>query len=452
MDKKTSLTKGKRLSKRQRKSTNVFAMSLPDGPRVIPFLHGLKWRGRFLEFLDYCAQRYGGIFTFQVVGRRPYVVVSDPQAIKEIFTAPLEYFDSGKANQAFRPLLGNNSLLLLDGSCHQRQRRLLIPPFHGDSLRTYGQLICNITCQEINQWPVNKPFIVRSPLQVITLRIILEVVFGSGQGQRVQMLNQCLSSLVDSFISPFPWRLFFFSRTKQQLDELIYADIHQRRQQADSSTADILTLLLTVQDEVGQSMTDEEIRDELITLVMASYETTTTAVLWALYWVTKLPEVREKLQKELGKLGPNPTPIEITQLPYLTAVCSETLRIYSITGFAFDRIVKVPLKVMGYEFEPGTVLSPCAYLTHQREDLYPEPKQFKPERFFERQFSPYEYYPFGGGNRRCIGMAFALFEVKLVLATILSRLHLSLVDHRPVRPVLRGVTLTTPLSLQMVAN
>lgn len=380
------------------------------------------------------------------------MVVSHPQAIKEIFTAPQGHFDSGKANQAFRPLLGNNSLLLLDGSSHQRQRRLLMPPFHGDRLRTYGQLICDITRQEISQWPVNKPFVIRKELQVITLRIILQVVFGSEQVQRVKMLNQCLSSLVDSFISPFPWRLFSFSRTKQQLDELIYAEIRQRRQQANSSAADILTLLLAAQDEVGQPMTDEEIRDELITLVMAGYETTTTAVLWALYWVTKLPSAREKLQRELGKVGSSPTPSEIAQLPYLTAVCSETLRIYSITGFTFDRIVKVPLKVMDYEFEPGTVLSPCAYLTHQRDELYPEPKLFKPERFFERQFSPYEYYPFGGGNRSCIGMTFAQFEIKLVLATILSRLRLSLVNHRPVRPVPRGVTLTTPLSLRMVAT
>lgn len=427
-------------------------MSLPDGPRIIPFLHGLRWRGRYLEFLDYCAQRYGGLFTFQVVGRRPFVVISHPQAIKDIFTAPLGHFDSGKANQAFRPLLGNNSLLVLDGSSHQRQRRLLMPPFHGDRLRTYGQIICDITRQEISQWPVNKPFVIRSSLQAITLRIILQVVFGSGQGQRVQMLNQCLSSLIDSFISPFPWRLLSFSRTKQQLDELIYGEIRQRRQQVSSSAADILTLLLVAQDEAGQPMTDEEIRDELITLIMAGYETTTTAVLWALYWVTKLPEVSEKLQRELGKLGSNPTPSEIAQLPYLTAVCSETLRIYSITGFAFDRIVKVPLKVMGYEFEPGTVLSPCAYLTHQRDDLYPEPKQFEPDRFFTRQFTPYEYYPFGGGNRSCIGIAFAQFEIKLVLATIVSRLRLSLVDHRSVRPVPRGVTLTTPLSLQMMVT
>lgn len=423
-------------------------MSLPDGPKVIPYLHNLRWRGRYLEFLEWCVQRYGSIFTVKTVGSSPYVVVSHPQAIKEIFTAPPKHFDSGKANQAFRPLLGDNSLLLLDGSEHQRQRKLLMPPFHGDCLQTYSQLICDTTQQEVSQWSMNQAFVVRSRVQILTLRIILQVLFGSQQKQRVQLLNQCLTSLVDSFLSPFPWQLFFFSQKKQQLDELIYAEIHQHRQQLGFSSPNLLNLLLATCDDTGQPMTDEEIRDELITLIMAGYETTTTAVLWALYWLAKLPEIQEKLAWELNNSGSNP----ITELPYLSAVCSETLRIYSITGFTFDRIVKVPLNVMSYEFEPGTVLSPCAYLTHQREEIYPEPKQFKPERFLERHFSPYEYYPFGGSSRRCIGMTFAQFEIKLILATILSNLHLSLLDCRPVRPVPRGITLIPPLNLQMIAT
>ena len=426
-------------------------MSLPAGPKIIPYLHSLKWRGRFLEFLDYCAQNYGDTFTFQIVGSRPFVVVSHPQAIKEIFTAPLGHFDSGKNNRVFQPLLGKNSLLLLDGASHQRQRQLLIPPFHGERLQSYSQVICDITRAEIKHLVINTPFIVRSPIQLLTLRIILEVVFGSGQGEQVQMIDRCLTSLIDSFISPLPWKRLTFPRRKQQLDELIYAEIYQRKLQLDSSRTDILSLLLTIEDESGQKMTDEEIRDELITLVMAGYETTTTAVLWALYWIALLPEVQEKLQRELDCLGLTPSPNEIIQLPYLTAICLETLRIYSITGFTFDRIVQVPFKVMDYQFEPGTVLSPCAYLTHQREDIYTDSKQFKPERFLQHQFSPYEYYPFGGGNRRCIGIAFAQIEMKLILANIFSSIHLSVVDSRPIRPVPRGITLTTPLNLQLVA-
>lgn len=185
---------------------------------------------------------------------------------------------------------------------------------------------------------------------------------------------------------------------------------------------------------------------------MAGYETTTTAVLWTLYWVAKLPEIQKKLVKELSNINSSSISTAITKLPYLSAVCSETLRIYSITGFTFDRIVKVPLTIMKYKFEPGTVLSPCTYLTHQREDIYPNPKQFEPERFLKRQFSPYEYYPFGGGNRRCIGMAFASLEIKLILAIILSNFHLSLLDSQVVRPIPRGITLIPPLDLQIVAT
>lgn len=427
-------------------------MSLPNGPRIIPFVHKLKWRGRFLEFLDYCAQSYGDIFTFQVFGSPPFVVVSHPQAIKEIFTAPLGHFDSGKNNQVFQPLLGKNSLLLLDGAFHQQQRRLLIPPFHGERLQSYSQAICDITRTAVDCLVADTPFVIRSPIQIITLRIILQVVFGSEQKQQGQTIDRCLTSLIDAFISPLPWKRLSFPRKKQQLDKFIYAEIHQQKLRADPSRTDILSLLLNAEDESGQKMTDEEIRDELITLIMAGYETTTTAVLWAMYWVAKLPEVQAKLQRELDCLGSSPSPDEIIRLPYLTAICLETLRIYSITGFTFDRIVRVPIEILDYQFEPGTVLSPCAYLTHQREDIYPDPKQFKPERFLQHQFSPYEYYPFGGGNRRCIGMALAQIEMKLILACIFSSLHLSVVDPRPIRPVGRGITLTTPLGLQMLAT
>lgn len=426
-------------------------MQLPDGPTVIPFLYSLKWRGRYLEFLERCAQRYGGIFTFKTANSRPYVVVSHPKAIEEIFTAPLKYFDSGRNNQAFRPLLGSKSLLLLDGGEHRCKRKLLMPPFHGERLQIYGQMIEDITRQEISHWSTNQPLIARPAVQIITLRIILRVLFGSQQEPQAQALNQCLTSLVNSFLSPFPWQLLFFSRQKQQLDELLYTQIQQRRQLADFSSPDILNLLLAACDNTGKPLSDEEIRGELITLIMAGYETTTTSVVWFLYWVAKLPKIQEKLVEELKSLGDSANVITLTELPYLCAVFSETLRIYSITGFTFDRIVKEPIKIMGYEFEPGTVLSPCTYLTHQREEIYPNPKQFKPERFLERQFSPYEYYPFGGSNRRCIGMSFAQFEIKIILATILSRLHLSLVDRQPVRPILRGINLIPPLNLRILA-
>jgi cytochrome P450 len=322
--------------------------------------------------------------------------------------------------------------------------------------------------QVISQWRVGEPFTIRTSTQDISLRVILSAVFGLHQGERYDQLRKLLTVLLDSIGSPLNSTLLFFPslqkdwgplspwgrflRLKQQIDQLLIAEIQARRKQADSNREDILTLLLEARDEAGQSMTDEELRDELLTLLFAGHETTASALAWALYWIDRLPQVKDKLLKELDTLPPDADPTTIARLPYLSAVCSETLRIYPIALNPFPRILKVPMEIVGYQFEPGTILLPSIYLTHQREDIYPEPKRFKPERFLERQFSPYEYFPFGGSNRRCIGAAFALFEMKLVLATILSRYELKLVGNRPVKPTRRGLTVAPPGSMRMVVS
>jgi cytochrome P450 len=207
--------------------------------------------------------------------------------------------------------------------------------------------------------------------------------------------------------------------------------------------------MLTARDESGEPMSDQELRDELMTLLFAGHETTATALAWALYWIHWLPEVGAKVVKELIELGPNPDPISISRLPYLNAVCQETLRIYPVGLFTFSRILKHPWQLMGYSFEPGAQFSICIYLLHHRPDLYPDPKQFRPERFLERQFSPYEYQTFGGGNRRCLGAAFALFEMKLVIASLLSHWKLKLETDRPIKPVRRGMTMAPAKGVPM---
>jgi cytochrome P450 len=241
-------------------------------------------------------------------------------------------------------------------------------------------------------------------------------------------------------------------RLVQQIDEMIYALIRERRTQSEQNRQDILSLMMSARYDDGQGMTDEELRDELMTLLTAGHETTASALTWAFYWVDHLPEVRDKLLRELNTLGDNPDPSTVAKLPYLTAVCQETLRIYPIAMNGFPRIVRSPIEIQGYTLPVGTAIIPSIYLAHHREETYPQPKQFKPERFLERQFSPYEYLPFGGGNRRCIGLAFAQYEMKLVLATILSRFQVSLVNKRPVRPVRRGLTLALPAGIQTVAT
>ncbi|HLO88085.1 MAG TPA: cytochrome P450, partial [Nostocaceae cyanobacterium] len=199
-----------------------------------------------------------------------------------------------------------------------------------------------------------------------------------------------------------------------------------------------------------EGMSDQELHDELMTLLVAGYETTASALTWAFYWLEQLPEIREKLLQELATLGDQPEPSLIAKLPYLTAVCQETLRIYPILLGSFAKTVKKPIEIMGYQIPVGALVIPSIYLAHHREEVYPQPKQFKPERFLEKQYSPYEYLPFGGGNHRCIGSAFALYEMKIVLATILSKLQISLVDKRPVKPIRRGIALSTPIGMKMI--
>ena len=442
------------------------SMKLPDGPQAPPFIQLFRAIANPLENLEAAAQRYGDIFTSRLSGFAPFVVISNPQGIQQIMTADPNLFESGRGNRILMPLVGDQSMLLLDGDRHQRQRRLLMPPFHGERMRAYGQLIREISQEVIAQQPIGKVFSARSMMQEISLRVILRAVFGLDQGERYQQLRQHLSLILDAvgsrlgasflFIPALqrdlgPWSLWGrFLRQKQQIDQLLYAEIRDRRAAVNLLGEDILSLMLSARDETGQPMTDAELRDELITLLFAGHETTASALGWALYWIHQRPEVRERLLQELDSLGHAPDPGEIARLPYLSAVSQETLRIYPIALFTFSRIVKVPIEIMGYRFEPGTQLAPCVYLTHHRQDVYPEPKQFRPERFLERQFSPYEYLPFGGGNRRCIGMAFAQFEIKLVLATVLSHLQLALAEESPVRPVRRGITLAPAGGVKMV--
>ncbi|MEQ8467740.1 cytochrome P450 [Coleofasciculus sp. E1-EBD-02] len=443
-------------------------MQLPNSPQAPAMLQMIHWIANPFSYMEACSQNYGDIFTVPL-GRKfaPLVFVSNPQALQQILTSDTKEFDaSGEYNELFEPMLGNQSVITLSGKSHRRQRQLMMPPFHGERMKAYGELITEITEQVVHQWEVGKSFSVRSFMQQISLRVILQAVFGLYEGERYHKLEQLLSMMLDQSSTPgrvsalyfpilrqdlgawSPWGRFL--RQRQQIDQLISDEINERRDQPDDSRTDILSMLMSARDEAGQPMTDTELRDELMTLLVAGHETTATALTWALYWIHKLPEVRQKLLEELDSLD-NPDPSTLFRLPYLNAVCSETLRIYPVGMLTFPRVVRSPVELMGYQLEPDTVLVGCIYLTHQRQDLYPEPKQFKPERFLEYHFSPYEYLPFGGGARRCIGMAFAQFEMKIVLAKILSSCELALANNRPVRPVRRGLV-SAPTDVQLVVT
>lgn len=454
-----------------KKSLIMDKRKIPDGPNPSSIgrrINMLRWILNPLAILEKRYQQYGDIYVTAKNTLPLIVYVSNPDGIQQIFSAPPESFETS-GGSTLLPLLGEQSLIILDGIAHQRQRKLLMPPFHGDRLKTYGEQIQTITQQAIHRWQTGEAFKVRETMQEISLRVILSAVFGLHEGDRFDKLRKQLTLLLDSVSSPISSMLLFFPSLQKdwgkwspwgrfldlrsQIDQLIYAEIQERKEQKEQADRDdILSLLLAARDESGQPMTDKELRDELMTLLFAGHETTASALSWALYWIEQLPEVRDKLLQELATLPVDADPSAIARLLYLNAVCCETLRIYPIAINTFPRIVKSPIEIMGYRFEPGTLLLPSVYLTHHREDVYPEPKQFKPERFLERQFSPYEYLPFGGGNRRCIGLAFAQFEMKLVLATILSQYELKLVTKTPIKPTRRGITVAPPSHLRMVAT
>ncbi|MDZ7961517.1 MAG: cytochrome P450 [Aulosira sp. DedQUE10] len=434
---------------------------LPNGSQKPKWLETIKVILQPIQTLESFQQRYGDIFYSEFNSFPPQLVISDPQAIQEILTADSKLFESGSGNQIIQPLVGANSLILLDSDRHVQQRKLLMPPFHGERMRAYGQIIREITEQVTSQWAIGKPFVARSSMQDISLQVILRSVFGLEEGERYQQINQILVEMLNTFNSPLSATLLFFkflqkdlgawspwgkfARRRQLLDQLLYQEINERREQGKTDGEDILSLLMSARDEADQPMTDTELRDELMTMLFAGHETTAIALAWALYWIHYVPEVREKLLQELNSIDiANADPMAIAQLPYLNAVCCETLRIYPVAFFCFPRILRTDMQFMGYDLPKGMYLSICIYLTHQRPDVYPEPKRFRPERFLERQFSPYEFIPFGGANRRCLGAAFAMFEMKLVLANILSQYSLELLDKVPLQPVRRGIVFAPP--------
>jgi cytochrome P450 family 110 len=445
-------------------------MLLPDGPKSPELWQMLQWIASPFSFMRDCKRRYGDCFTVALSAKLSRIVfVSDPEALQVILTGDnSELFDApGELNATVEPLLGAQSVIGLSGDRHRRMRQLLMPPFHGERMRSYGLLIQEIT-QEVMIEGAAKPAVpVRKLMQTISMRVILRAVFGLDGGPRYRRLETLLGSMLDKMNNLFVVSFLFFPvlrqnlgplspwgnfiRNREEIDQLIYDEIRERRSHPDTSRNDILTMLLAARDESGEPLTELELRDELMTLLVAGHETTATALTWALYWVQKLPPVRHQLLEELRSLDGILNPAAISRLPYLNAVCSETLRIYPVGMLTFPRVTRSRLELNGFTLEPGTVVVGCIYLAHRREDLYPDAEEFRPDRFLERRYSPFEYLPFGGGVRRCIGLAFAQFEMKLVLSGILSGFELELLDHRPVRVVRRGLT-AGPSPFQMAVK
>ena len=432
-----------------------------------PLQQKLLWVAKPDKYMDLALKQAPDMFIADVAGADAYVYVNHPEAMRQIVTSDRQnFFASGKYNQLLKPLVGANSLLLIEGDRHKKRRKLLLPPFHGERMQVYGQLICEQTRNIIGKLKSNQSFIGRHVSQEISLQVILEAVYGLQDSNRSQELKLRITKLSNIFESTLVSALLFFPwvqkdlgswspwgnflRQQQAIDAAIYQELASRRNENICERQDILSLMMSARDETGEALSDSELRDELMTLMLAGHETTASAIAWSLYWVHRYPQIKAKLEAEIASLGKDPDPMEISKLPFLDAVCKETLRIYPVAMLTFPRVVQKPMKLMGYKLEVGQILMGCIYLLHQREDIYPEPYKFKPERFLEREFSAYEFFPFGGGKRRCIGEALAQLEMKLVLATIISQFELELASQKPEIPARRGVTLAPKTGVRMI--
>ncbi|VEP14833.1 putative cytochrome P450 110 [Hyella patelloides LEGE 07179] len=432
------------------------------------FFQRIQWIADPVGYMENAVQDNPDLFAAEVLGfGNSIVFVNHPEAIKELLSKDRQRFPAlGSKNGILRPLVGDNSIFLLSDDRHQKRRKLLLPPFHGERMHTYGKLIRDLTLNIFNQLSPGETFTARTLTQDVSLKVILEAVYGLDKGGRSQKLRELMTQIADAFNSPLTSSLLFFRwlqqdwgawspwgkflRQQQELDEAIYQEIASRRANQEPKRQDILSLLMSATDEAGNPLTNQELRDELMTLMFAGHETTATSMAWAMYWIHHLPEVKRKLIAEIASLGDNPDPMAIMKLPYLNAICQETFRIYPVAMLTFPRVAQNSDELFGYKVKPGQVFLGCIYLTHQREDIYPEPKKFKPERFLDKQFSPYEFVTFGGGSRRCIGEALAQFEMKMAIATILSNYDLTLANNFPEKPARRGVTLAPGTGVKMI--
>jgi cytochrome P450 len=418
-----------------------------------------QWIARPIPFLTSLSHRYGDFFTLRfVVG--PIVFVADPLVIKQVFRGDPDVFHAGEANATpLEPLMGRNSVLLLDGPEHMRQRKLMLPSFHGERMQRYGALMEEIAEREIERWPVGQPFGLRPRTQAITLEIIMRTVFGIEDAERLARLSERLGAMLDigmqsralaaiaippvrKTIGRGLWKRFL--RLRAAADAEIYDEIARRRAVRDiEQRDDVLSILLQAHDEDGRAMTDQELRDELMTLLVAGHETTATTLAWAFDLLLRHPAELERLTTEM-EAGEG--------TDYLDAVIKETLRIRPVVP-GVVRVLTAPAQLNGFELPAGVRVAPNIYLTHRRPDVYPEPEQFRPERFLgDGAPDTYSWIPFGGGIRRCLGASFALYELKIVIPAILRSVQLRAAGTEPERIRRRAITFVPEHDAQVVVE
>ena len=423
--------------------------TLPPGPRLPRPLQSTGFWTRPLAFLERCRGRYGRRFTLRLLGSPPFVILSDPDDIREVFTAPPDVLHPGEGARVLAPVVGQNSVILLDEGAHMEQRKLMLPAFHGERVERLNDLVATVAEREVSSWPEQTAVELHPLLQRLTLEVVLRAVFGLDPGPRLDALRERLSTMLafgDRFISLLPpppggraekmlervGPFASFARVQREADVLLFELIDERRAAREGGD-DVLAMLLDARHADGAPMADQELRDELVTLLVAGHETTASSLAWAFERLSRHPAALGELEAEVHAGDGD---------AYLTATIYETLRRRPVLPNVGPRLVKEPVEIGGWSYPKGIGLVPNAYLVHHDPSIYPDPYAFRPERFLGRQPGTYTWIPFGGGRRRCLGASFAMLEMKLVLRAVLQARKVRTLAGAFEPPRRRNITIT----------
>jgi cytochrome P450 len=405
----------------------------------------LGWWARPTGFLERCRHKFGHRFTIRLAAQDPFVMISDPEEIKQVFTAPPDVLYPGEGARILEPIVGPNSILLLDEEAHMGQKRLVLPAFHGERMKGLEDMVTEVTREQIASWPRGQNAPMHPRMQALTMEVILAAVFGLRSGGRLDSLRQALTEMLEFGLSPLsllppaqrapfgfgPWGKFV--KLREQADELIYAEIAERRSRENAGGSEIIASFVEARHEDGSPMSDVEIHDELLTLLVAGHETTATQLAWALERLTREPEVLASLVAAVDDGDGE---------PYLTATIREILRHRPVLLNAAPRTVKKTIEVGGFTYEPRVHLVASAWLVQHDPAIYPDPYAFRPERFLDSDPGTYTWIPFGGGRRRCIGASFAQMEMAIVLRELLRTVRIEAGSDGPEATVRRAITVT----------
>jgi cytochrome P450 family 135 len=419
---------------------------LPPGPDLPRSRQTMRWVARPAQFLHSLQRQHGDVFSIHLLREPPWVCVCDPAHVKEVLTAPPDVLHAGRPKQLLEPLLGPESVLLVDGDEHLRQRRLLLPPFHSSRLRVYEQTMREVAAAEIGRWPTDVPVPAAPHLGRIAREVILRTVFGLSDETRLPALRDALEALTEYLSSNAraalvalgdPERLrerrfAEFREVLERADEMVFAEVARRRADPGPRPGDdILSMLLDARHEDGSPISDRELRDELMSLLVAGHETTTASLAWALERLARNPPALERASAEAADGG----------CAYMDAVICETLRLKPPFMHLAREVMK-PFWIGEYLLPPGVIVAICIPLVHKRPDVYPDPEEFRPERFLEQAPGTYTWIPFGGGIRRCIGARFALLQMRVVLSALLSRMTVRAAAPEPEQGARRLLVMT----------